>query len=610
MRFTTFTALAIVLASMAVAAPAPSAMRVKESVTMPSGWVRRGPVAAGTEIPLSIALKQRAFADLESEILAVSDPNSPRYGKFLSREQVSSYLTPSAESAAAVRRWLEEHSVKEDLSRRSFAGDWVRATVPVERASAMLGGAEFAEFLNERTGEVVVRALEYSVPESVFDHVDLVGPTTYFGKPLAHRAPSRIAEWLPVGYKPHADETVVHADNRLAVNVAAAIPPPACTTTNQTTLTCIRQLYGTIDYKVQKPNSQFIGISGFLEEYPNDKDFNQFLSTERPDALAANYKYRLTQIDGGGNDQSKPGVEANLDVQTVAAISFNIPSTYYSNGGRPPFNPDQATPTNTNEPYTTEFEYLLSQQTIPSVVSTSYGDDEQTVPRDYAVRVCGEIAGLAARGVSMVFSSGDNGVGSDGNCVSNDGKKTRKFLPAFPASCPYSITVGGTEAYAPEVAVSSKIGGFFAGGGFSEYFARPAYQDNAVKGYLKTLGKKHAGLFNPNGRAYPDIAAQASRYLIVVGGRYVRVGGTSASGPTIASIIALLNDARAAVGRPNLGWINPLLYYGQPEQVLTDITSGSSAGCDTDGFPAAKGWDPVTGFGTPNFKKLLAAATA
>jgi hypothetical protein len=53
---------------------------------------------------------------------------------------------------------------------------------------------------------------------------------------------------------------------------------------------------------------------------------------------------------------------------------------------------------------------------------TEDGDDEQTVPIRYAERVCNELAALGARGVSLIFSSGDEGVGQDGTCVSNDGK--------------------------------------------------------------------------------------------------------------------------------------------------------------------------------------------
>lgn len=70
-----------------------------------------------------------------------------------------------------------------------------------------------------------------------------------------------------------------------------------------------------------------------------------------------------------------------------------------------------------------------------------------------------------------------------------------------------------------------------------------------------------------------------------------------------SSIVALLNDARFAAGKPALGFLNPLVYKLNG-QGFTDITSGAATGCDTDGFPALKGWDPATGFGTPQFKEL------
>lgn len=62
-----------------------------------------------------------------------------------------------------------------------------------------------------------------------------------------------------------------------------------------------------------------------------------------------------------------------------------------------------------------------------------------------------------------------------------------------------------------------------------------------------------------------------------------------------------------AAGKPPLGFMNPWLYAGG-YKTLTDIKKGSAYGCGTKGFPAQEGWDAVTGFGTPNFKKLVHAA--
>jgi tripeptidyl-peptidase-1 len=56
------------------------------------------------------------------------------------------------------------------------------------------------------------------------------------------------------------------------------------------------------------------------------------------------------------------------------------------------------------------------------------------VPQDYATSVCNAFAQLGARGVSLFFGSGDDGVGT-GSCESNTGTKAVKFQPMFPASC-------------------------------------------------------------------------------------------------------------------------------------------------------------------------------
>jgi len=225
------------------------------------------------------------------------------------------------------------------------------------------------------------------------------------------------------------------------------------------------------------------------------------------------------------------------------------------------------------------------------------------VPLSYAIRACNSFAQLGARGVSVIFSSGDGGVG-DGNsdpatttCKTIDGQNKTEFLPFFPASCPYVTAVGGTVNVEPEVGV------FFSGGGFSNYFERPAYQEAAVKGYLANLGETYAGPFNSTGRAYPDVSAQSMNFSIVSGGRNGLVSGTSAAAPTFAAVISLLNDARVASNLSSLGFLNPFL-YSKGVEGLTDILAGNNPGCGTEGFNASTGWDPVTGLGTPKFEVL------
>ena len=298
---------------------------------------------------------------------------------------------------------------------------------------------------------------------------------------------------------------------------------------NLVTPTCVRTLYGTINYTAQAADKNVQSFTNYLGEINVRSDTSLMLQRFRPEAAPAAYEFQKISIDGGPiNDElnatqleDSTGLEGNLDVQAMLSIAWPTPLISYSTGGSPPFIPDLFTTEDTNEPYLVWLDYILSQpDPLPGVVSTSYGDDEQTIPQDYAVEACKQFAQLGARGVTVLFSSGDNGIGADGYCYSNDGKNTSTFLPAFPASCPYVTAVGGTYKVNPEVAVFRARPGrpiYTAGGGFSNYFARPKYQDDAVPAYIQNVVEPlgYDGLFNPQGRGYPDLAGQALNYRSV-----------------------------------------------------------------------------------------------
>jgi hypothetical protein len=72
-------------------------------------------------------------------------------------------------------------------------------------------------------------------------------------------------------------------------------------------------------------------------------------------------------------------------------------SNLFSSSGAPPWNPDENTSSDSSEPYLELLDYLLGATDIPTVLTTSYGDDEQSVPYGYALRVCRGFAALGAR---------------------------------------------------------------------------------------------------------------------------------------------------------------------------------------------------------------------
>lgn len=367
------------------------------------------------------------------------------------------------------------------------------------------------------------------------------------------------------------------------------------------TPTCLQQLYGFEDFNTSG-KGQF-AVAGFIEQYAQHADLAQFSATYSPRAVGSDFTEIL--INGGLNTQANTTnatlavIEANLDMQYALPLAYPVPTVYISTGGRPPLS--RASGDVNNEPYLEFLNYLLAQESVPQTISISYSDPEYTVPKSYAHTVCDLFGKLAGRGVSVLVASGDDGAGSD--CTSIEPTKLQ-YEPAFPASCPFVTSVGATYRINERAAL-------FSGGGFSNYFPRPAYQDAVVSSYLaKQANASLAQYFNSSGRGYPDVSAQGVYFHVIDSGIDIKETGTSASTPAFASIIALLNSNRLENKLPPLGLLNPWL-YGDASSALNDITNGASKGCHqvpNSGFPAAIGWDPVTGLGTPSFTKLRKAS--
>lgn len=131
----------------------------------------------------------------------------------------------------------------------------------------------------------------------------------------------------------------------------------------------------------------------------------------------------------------------------------------------------------------------------------------------------------------------------------------------------------GTSGWNPEIVPDR----FDSGGGFSDFFAAPAYQKQTTDAYVASLNGLHDGLYNAQGRGYPDVAAQSFGIAGIHQGYPAYGVGTSAAAPAFAAVIALVNDALLAQGLPVLGFLNPWL-YGAASEALTDIVTGSTYG--------------------------------
>ncbi|KAH8989401.1 subtilisin-like protein [Lactarius hatsudake] len=412
--------------------------------------------------------------------------------------------------------------------------------VPVSQANHILG-ASYQLYKHVETNDTILRTVSYSLPEVLHGHIQTIVPTTYFGSPLTERMG-------PQMHLSTAVEAWGKAGSVLSSRDEDGITP-----------SYLRWLYKTLGYVPKATDRNALGIAGYDGDVPSPQD--------------------LALVNGGGYDPGNPALEANLDIQYAEAMAYPTPHIFYSTAGM--------LGSLIDDPYIRWLRYVIAQDDadIPRTISTSYGGYEYIMPLEYVVSVCTLFGQLGLRGVSVLFASGDYG-----------------FLPIFPATCrafvgPWVTSVGGTTGHDPEVAAS------ISGGGFSIHFLRQAYQANAVSAFLQNLGDKYTGLYDPGGRGFPDISSQAIKFRMVQRGKFHFASGTSGSAPTVAGIISLLNDYLISKGSNPLGFLN-LWLYGTGLPGLNDITSGSNPGCNTDGFSAVAGWDPVTGLGTLDFEKL------
>ncbi|KAF8269942.1 peptidase S8/S53 domain-containing protein [Lactarius quietus] len=562
-------------------------IRVKHTWnSVPDNWESLGPPPAGTTLDLYIALKPHRGNALIDSLYEVSDPGHQKYGVHLSKEEVSELVAPHQNTLKLVHSWLEHHGVPSSSISRTHGDGWLTITsVPVSQADELLCASyQLYKHTGKNEAETILRTVGYSLPEALHGHVETVAPTTYFASPQTLT---------------QAPRKRYSAEAALMMNVTSGEPvrvlsrddePPNEPVKPVITPDVLRWLYKTEKYIPAAADKNSLGIMGFLNEYPNKADLTRFMIDYRPDAADATFS--VAPVNGGGYDPSRPGPEASVDIQYSSAIAYPTPQIFYSTGGPIEWTPN-GFPT-LGDAYLAWLKYLLDEPYIPPTIGISYANPETTVPLLYATVVCNIFAQLGLRGVSVLVATGDDGVGR-GDCLDSSGNA--RFVTVFPASCPWVTSVGGTTLIDPEVAMIE------SGGGFSQYFPRPSYQDAAVLPYLRSLGNQYAGLYNARGRGVPDLAAQSDRFEFFFGDALYVVSGTSCSTPTITGIISLLNDYLISTGRSPLGFLNMRL-YGRGRAGLNDVKSGHNQGCGTEGFTATVGWDPVTGLGTPDFERL------
>ncbi|KAL6889192.1 peptidase S8/S53 domain-containing protein [Trichoderma evansii] len=591
-------------------------------------WTKKEKIPRTVKLPMRIGLKQINFAAGEKRLLEISDPASFQYGNHMTPEEVIDVFAPPQSSVDTVITWLTESGISANRIGQSVNKQWVQFDASVEEVENLF----YTDFFlwEHFSGSEDIAAEEYHIPIHIQEHIDYVTPGTRLRKGST---------------KTHSN---IQSKKR-AASLSAQYSIPN----------------GTTGF----PGNQ-LGIFESSNDHYSRQELDVYFSTLYPYIPNGTWpEERL--IDGAVGAIEDPSNFTNVEDGAESALDFNsaIPliypqgtvlfqeddQWYESHGGYNGFwntfldaidgsyctysafgetgdctDPDCSDPVYPDpNPGGYKGQLQCGVYKPTNVISISYHQVEGELPDSYFKRQCNEWMKLTLQGTTVITSSGDVGVGQQSQC---GGTQKQIFSPHSAASCPYVLAVGSTQwdrfanATGPE-APYEKLNEvattrFASGGGFSQIFGTPSYQQQSVTAYFDQVESSlpfsgydnfvingnyssvTSGVYHRGGRGYPDVAAVGDRQVVYTGGKWQLIGGTSLSSPVFASAITLINEARLEAGKSTLGYLHPVLYANP--QVFHDVTVGNNPGCNNSpGFPAATGWDPVSGLGSPNFPALM-----
>ena len=405
-----------------------------------------------------------------------------------------------------------------------------------------------------------------------------------------------------------------------APGLSTLVKAPLVSTCNTAiTPACIKTLYNITNPTKAAAGNQ-LGIFEDLGDVYSQTDLDEFFLSLAPNIPQGTHP-TLNSIDGAvaPNAVTSAGLESDLDFQISYPIIYPQNSilfqtddpvyeanytyqgflnnfldaidgsycTFSANGetGNSPLDPPYPDPAAGG--YKGNLECGVYKPT--NVISISYGGQEADLPASYQQRQCSEYMKLGMQGVSIIVASGDSGVAGPAGDDSPDGclGGGNIFSPDFPATCPYLTSAGAT--FLPPGGDVTKdeetaVTRFPSGGGFSNIYPIPSYQSAAVAAYFKTAGTQYpyysstynnsfgayGGIYNINGRGYPDVSAIGDNVAIYNMGASTLIGGTSASTPVFAAILNRINEERIAAGKSTVGFVNPTLVSFASSRIPND----------------------------------------
>jgi kumamolisin len=318
-----------------------------------------------------------------------------------------------------------------------------------------------------------------------------------------------------------------------------------------------------------------------IDDLPNLNDLNKFATKF---GLPPYDSLLTVKRDPNWGTPDKPQGETVLDLEIIHEIAPNAKLVVYLSAADFAHG-DRA------------FAQMVTDH-LGSIISESLGSCEADTPSGHRDNYAAIEDRAVALGMSHFVASGDNGAYECGQDQPASG--------SFPSTLPTVTCVGGTTVfeseqglYYQEYAWGSPIDESGSGGGASHFYTLPSYQKNV------------SNAAGHGFRQMPDVSANAdpmSGFHIIFQGKDGQAGGTSASTPLWAAVVALINQDLLKKGLKEVGFANPALYWmGDNQSKLSakpfhDVSAGNNLGYD-----AVPGWDFATGWGSMDAVALDAA---
>ncbi len=652
--------LAVGLPAGASAAPVASRVQVDSAPAWTATAASAGAVADATLVRLTAVLQLRDSAGATKLATEVSDPKSSLYRHYVSPAAWRAKFAPTSSQISSVSSWLGSQGFT--VGTIPANGRYVSFTGTAAQAEAAFGTSISAFVKGGST--VIANTKPVTIPSSLAGVVAAISglDTSLRSKPSHTTGADAALSSAPVA-RSHALATA---------KPSVVLPPPDAVFRNATPCSSYygahpatglpdplkdKLSYAVCGYKPAQlrgayglDQTQAVGIDGrgvtvavvdaFASPYILS-DAQTYANTNDPSHPLRSYQFSQN-LPGSYSFIDECGAsgwygEETLDVEAVHAMAPAANILYV--GGQSCQNADLLAAVNT-----------VVDNGLAQIITNSYGDYGE--PTDISSVIENEQTSLqaAAEGITILFSSGDNG-----DEIDNIGVRAVDYQ----ASDPFITAVGGTNlhvgkannwgreigwgtgkailtngAWAP-LPPAYVYGG---GGGTSALFEQPSYQAGVVPNKIAKsngtsapmravpdiamVGDPQSGMLIGQSQSFPDGSIQYSQY---------RIGGTSLSSPLMAGLIAVYDQALGG----SLGFLNPLIYFLNGTAAYHDVNDGTAVTTGVvrvdyvNGFDASgglrtslrtenqtgtiytrKGYDDVTGVGTPNGVNFLNAITS